>query len=396
MADHEYYTGLSASAACALAISRQLSEQEGSEWIEHVGSCAECRQLMHDFMRVSFRLLPEGDGVDGTSRVTAQASVERARSNVQVAEPSAKHSMRWPSVAALILSAVLCVAAFTVYRRSQNHAPYIQNSTPSHISVSRGPTTDSQGTNNKLLGEIAEMKEKFRKAQIHIGDLEANAKIDQQAIRASVVEKEDMLSRIAANQKIVADLRSVAEDRDGKIRQLQDQLTSNEAALQANESDLRTVAAKLLETERHLRQERERNVILGQLQALLGARNLHFADVHDDNATGSGRFGRVLYAKGQVLMFYAYRLAEGTQLTANISYHLWGKKGEAAKTIKRLGVLQRDDSQEHGWRLTCDDLTVLSQIDSVFVTAETDRKTVTKPSGERMLIANLGDRANHP
>ncbi len=375
---------------CALVAAQEASDVESAQLREHLEKCEDCRNLLRELENYLADKCAQAIVPDGMT----ETFMGRLRSSVPgkgIVRPLPPRSRMWvPSLAFLAVATILCVAAFTMYWRVHNRASG-PNTGPAQVIVYRDQEAGSHTTD--ALNEVAEFKEKLRKAVIHVAELEQRAMVDQETIRTSDSEKKDLLARIAGYDATVADLRSVAEGRDGTIRQLQQDLASRESAIQAKDSELKTAAARTLETEQHLKQERERNAILDQLETLFAVKNLHVADIHDDGVAGNRRFGRVLYAKGHGLMFYAYGLADGPQLNANVTYHLWGEQKEVAKTIKSLGILQKDNAQ-HGWRLICNDLNALNQIDSVFVTAE--KKAVAKPAGEKMLSASFGDTANHP
>jgi hypothetical protein len=131
---------------------------------------------------------------------------------------------------------------------------------------------------------------------------------------------------------------------------------------------------------------------------LVVARNLHIIDVHDRNGDGKSQraFGRIFYTEGKSLIFYAYDLADPRKVDAQVSFCVWGGRLGAEKPISNLGVFHNDDAKDGRWVLTFDDPNVLAQINSVFVTVESSRKTIREPGGRRILFAFLGDKPNHP
>ena len=131
---------------------------------------------------------------------------------------------------------------------------------------------------------------------------------------------------------------------------------------------------------------------------LVVARNLHIIDVHDRDGNGNNQraFGRIFYTEGKSLIFYAYDLADPRKVDAKVSFYVWGERLGAEKPISSLGVFHNDDVKDGRWVLTFDDPNVLAQINSVFVTVESSRKTIKEPGGRRVLFAFLGDKPNHP
>jgi len=73
-----------------------------------------------------------------------------------------------------------------------------------------------------------------------------------------------------------------------------------------------------------------------------------------------------------------------------------GRVARRRKTSQKLGIFHDDDAKDGRWVLTFDDPHVLAQIDSVFVTIESSKKSIKEPGGRRILFAFLGDKPNHP
>jgi hypothetical protein len=131
---------------------------------------------------------------------------------------------------------------------------------------------------------------------------------------------------------------------------------------------------------------------------LVVARNLHIIDVHDRDGNGKSQraFGRIFYTEGKSLIFYAYDLADPRKLDAKVSFYVWGERLGAEKPIRSLGIFHDDDAKDGRWVLTFDDPQILAEINSVFVTVESSRKSIKEPGGRRVLFAFLGDKPNHP
>ena len=134
-----------------------------------------------------------------------------------------------------------------------------------------------------------------------------------------------------------------------------------------------------------------------QAKDMIVARNLHIVDVHD-NADGSKPrpFGRIFYTEGKKLVFYAYDLGDPRKLSAKVSFYVWGEKMGTPQQARNLGILRADDERDGRWVVTFDDSRVLANINTVFVTAESNKKTAIKPNGNRILVAFIDGEANHP
>jgi hypothetical protein len=131
---------------------------------------------------------------------------------------------------------------------------------------------------------------------------------------------------------------------------------------------------------------------------LVAARNLHIVDVYDAEPDGKRQraFGRVFYTEGKSLVFYAYDLEGAGQMKANVVFHVWGGKAGVKEVTHSLGILRKDDAGQARWAMTFDDPNVLSQINSVFVTAEASNKHYDSPRGKKVLYAYFGSAPNHP
>jgi hypothetical protein len=126
---------------------------------------------------------------------------------------------------------------------------------------------------------------------------------------------------------------------------------------------------------------------------LMGARNLHIIDVHDQDARGDARpFGRIFLTEGKRLIFYAYDLDSPLK---NASFQAWGQSTDGTKSAMSLGIFYADDKKQSRWTLTVEDPNLLRAIDSVFVTVERPGGT-SKPTGKKLMYAYLHNPINHP
>jgi hypothetical protein len=243
---------------------------------------------------------------------------------------------------------------------------------------------DSQAERQLLLARLQEMRQALESAEQR--RLEIGARLDE-------LESGN------------AELRRTEKDRDYEIAQLREQLDgvnsqrdSYRAATLVQEKQLNSLQANMVELTARLTQAEYLNATANQAKDLIVARNLHIVDVHDANEDGRQQraFGRIFYTEGKSLVFYAYDLADPRTLNAKISFYVWGEKLGGNHPVKSLGIFHSDNANEGRWVVTFDDPHVLAQINSVFVTIESSKKTVTQPRGKKILAAFLGEKANHP
>ncbi|HET9790952.1 MAG TPA: hypothetical protein VFR08_06595, partial [Candidatus Angelobacter sp.] len=182
-----------------------------------------------------------------------------------------------------------------------------------------------------------------------------------------------------------------------QIAALNERLTADDAAVLVEEKELRRLRRAVEENDLALQPQQHVMGAGDQVKDLVVARNLHIIDVYDNDGEGKRQrpFGRIFYTEGKSLIFYAYDLADPRKLDRQISFYVWGGKLGAEQSVKRLGIFHNEE-EDGRWVLTFDDARVLAQINSVFVTVETDSKQLNHPKGKKILFAFLGNKANHP
>jgi hypothetical protein len=393
---------------CAAAVTGQITRDELLTLQEHMETCANCRDFVGDVGQVvgpavteyvdkhSPVRLPKGV----TKRFIAKAHSEGIPLGKLVPQG------RWPrhqqavvliAVAAFI--ALTCVSLYPKFLAEEWRSP---NWTSKLAQPPLIPTTPNEATD--LRRENAELKEQLRSFQSQAKVVAARLVSLQEALKTSDGRGAELNSRLNILDNRNDDLRKHLEDRDAQTAQLSgnlDRMTSlkeaNEIALQAKESELATLQGKMEILTSELQKSEQLSVAAEDAKEIIGARNLLMFDVGDfENGKRQRPYGRVFYADGKKLTFYAFDLKDSRTLDAKIQFYVWGEKNGARGPVKILGVLNHDSARQGRWKLDCNDPTVLAEIDSVFVTVESNRRPVTAPSGEKILYAYFGDRLNHP
>jgi hypothetical protein len=239
--------------------------------------------------------------------------------------------------------------------------------------------------------DIASLGTVIRKQRGELESLgEANGSL---ASRLANLEQENANVR---SEKVQLEVRIAGLETD--VEKSKSDKNTSDALVALEESELRNLRGKLATQEAALGQQEELAARGSDVRDLVVARNLHIIDVHDRDGDGKNQraFGRIFYTEGKSLIFYAYDLADPRKVDAKVSFCVWGERLGAEKPISNLGVFHSDDAKAGRWVLTFDDPNVLAQINSVFVTVESARKTVKEPGGKRILFAFLGDKPNHP
>lgn len=217
---------------------------------------------------------------------------------------------------------------------------------------------------------------------------------DGTALREASQEKDSAL-RVADQKLLVLQsgfVQAKSENQSLEERHRSDEVvaTIQQKRLDELTGDLKAKDAVVDRTKQLMSADRD-------IRDLMGARQLHIVDVFDADSNGKRqrRFGRVFYTEGKSLVFYAFDLTKPGVVEAKESFQAWGAKyGESTEAVS-LGMFYLDDKLQRRWTVKVDDPALLSEIDSVFVTAEPS-KDGKKPTGRRFLFAFLKNPANHP
>jgi type II secretory pathway pseudopilin PulG len=172
----------------------------------------------------------------------------------------------------------------------------------------------------------------------------------------------------------------------GQMEALRADASQKEAELAAEQYRMSELSAQMSAQKVALDREQQLLAEGRDIRDVMGARNLHIIDVHDQDAHGESRpFGRIFLTEGKRLIFYAYDL-DSVNLK-NASFQAWGQRAD--------GIFYIDDQKQSRWALKVEDPNLLKAIDSVFVTVEPHGGT-KKPSGKKLMYAYLRNPINHP
>jgi hypothetical protein len=400
---HEQYEELS-----ALAASGQASQDELEGLRSHLETCPSCRSAAYDFTQISAQALsslaakrlhcqiPAGM----TQRFVARArseGIELSRNNPQQITPPrrfARFMLAGAAAALILVVATLIVSKQKASLKATNpplSVPEVVSTPPTkdqnprvednHL---RQELSSTRARLNSMSSTIQSQRTELEAAKQRTADLDARLKESEQRSALSASERSQREARIA--------------ELEGELEKARSDKNASDTAVALEEAEVRELQKQLSDDAEALRQQRELAATGSDVRDLVVARNLHIIDVHDRDGDGKSQraFGRIFYTEGKFLIFYAYDLAEPRKLDAKVSFYVWGERLGAEKPIRSLGVFHNDDAKDGRWVLTFDDPQVLAQINSVFVTAESSKKTIKEPGGKRVLFAFLGDKPNHP
>jgi hypothetical protein len=401
---HEQYEEL-----CALAASGQASEEQLSDLRLHLEDCPSCRTAAYDFRQISAQGLAQvaAKRVDCeiptgmTQRFIARARSEGIEMSRETAS-SAKRPRRVRLLAAF--AAVAAAALITGLLVIESRKPSSIASSE-HNSITSSPLVTKPIAASQDLNGNTRLQQELEAAQSKIGSLEGTIQRQQRELDDMRRLQEGLSSEIAEAQNAMSNAHSEDDHLKVRIASLEAELAKSQAdknagdvVLATQEMELSNLRKKLTDQESALNAQEELAARGKDVRDLVVARNLHIIDVHDRDGDGKNQraFGRIFYTEGESFIFYAYDLGDPRKIDAKVSFYVWGGRLGAEKPIRSLGVFHNDDANEGRWVLTFDDPQVLAQIDSVFVTVESAKKSIKEPGGRRILFAFLGDKPNHP
>jgi hypothetical protein len=298
------------------------------------------------------------------------------------------------------VAAAALIVSFLTFGRPKPSLSAGDHSSANQVSVA------VSGTNSQP-GQVpdAHLREQLASARAELSALDAKIKAQAGELASASKAKDTLNSRVADIERENAGLLSDKAQLEGRITQLQEELekyssekNTGDVAMALQETEIRELRKQVADQTEALGQQQEFAAKAGDVRELVVARNLHIIDVHDRDGDGKSQraFGRIFYTEGKSLIFYAYDLADPRKVDAKVSFYAWGEHLGAEKPIRSLGIFHNDDVSDGRWVLTFDNPHVLAQINSVFVTVESSRKTIREPGGRRVLFAFLGDKPNHP
>jgi hypothetical protein len=419
MSDHEYFHELSARAAIG-----QLSTDEDRELSEHLTECEICREEGDDYSHIIRRRLPQLDAIrprkklaiselvsdaELRDRFLARARAEGMDFSADVEDPSRPHhsdssstwwTWGWQSAVALGTFAVVAFVGSWFFRTYElvRHNSILDIRQQAHENedlrtqlVTRGQTSELDLAQlSRIRKQNSLSEESLRKLQRQAQEAQTQTERLSTELQVANSEKTRLLDANQWRDTAIAELRA-------QIDELNRQQAENQSELVARESRIRDLTESLEQETMNLERERQLTSVSKEVRQLMGARNLHIMDVHDVNGDrrSAKAFGRLFYAEGQSLIFYAFDLPNGGLTPTKYSFHAWGQREVDSQWPRNLGTFEVDDHDQRRWVLKVSDSALLAGIDSVFVTAESlhDPK---QPHGKKLLYAYVAGQPNHP
>jgi hypothetical protein len=427
---------------CALSTSGELTEEEQTKLDEHLLVCATCRETIkqyeslvaHEIRAIAAKEAAEtAEHIDpgpGWSQQRAEASFlnrlaeeESREKKPGVSEPENESSKptqqfvpftagsTWRNVwtmyaAGILLAIALGVSVYQVgIRRGVDTAkatlprPAQQDLTPLEAQVS-----DAAHDREVALAQVAqrdhqvaELRRQLEKQSAELAQMKAAQDQLASDLKSSNAGKDDLAKRqteLEANLTgAQAKVQSSQQNLYGLLKQSADE-QARATQLTATVNDL---TRELHQRDQDLQQKDELLAKDRDIREVMGARDLHVAEVYDVAGTGETQkpYGRLFFTEGKSLIFYAYDLDQEPEVKNASTFQAWGRRGPDWGHALPLGIFYQDNASKKRWVMKLDDPKTLAQIDAVFVTVEPHGGS-HKPSGKPLLFAYLKSEPNHP
>jgi hypothetical protein len=422
MSNHEYYEELGALAAIG-----QITSDEGQELDLHLMECEGCREAQDDFGRILRRelpqatprrlKLPESGSTPGEDQEIRDRFFARARASGIGLSPQAQQKIlpssrtlpaffQWRYAAALAVVLLLVGMGWLASRQR------VRMTSPAMVSNFQvNDLKELKGKEVSLRTQLAAAYQLIEQKSTELERLKQDNTASAESLQAFQRElvqakrnADQLLAELQQAHGQSSNLSNENQKAQTLIADLRAQVESERRFRADDERNLGGQQIRIAELEESLRAasdkvERERQLsgVGRDIRVLMGARNLHIIDVQDIGGDGRSAksFGRVFYAEGKSLVFYAFDLPNHKFGPAKYTFKGWGQQEATPQSPRHLGSFELDDGQQRRWVLKVDDPKLLSGIDSVFVTAELQGDNL-KPRGGKILYAYLAGWANHP
>jgi len=421
---------------CALSTSGCLSESDEALLAAHVSVCEACSMRLHQYRVVATHGMAKlaaiwaeeenpGESLPNADRLKGEvfaAALERHQMRTATKaswQERAERVFRQLRIRRLPALAAVACALLVVFA-----GQYIEKVLA--FRRTNVQLIQSAGTEAALRSQLAEARSSLTSADEQL----ASAVRNSDALQDRAVRAEQQLKDIQQAQAALSTRFQAVVDDDQRQRasvdalsverdKLAQRLRESESTLQSVRQELKAaeearqrvmlrVASLELQVDRLSHPNRDHDEFAARNQQyleadrdvreLMGARQLHIADVFDVDPQGRNRapFGRIFYTKGKSLIFYGFDLDKQPGYRETKAFQAWGRMQSGRLAPVNLGIFYLDNETKRRWALKFDDPKVLEEINAVFVTVE-PKGGSKQPTNEPFLLTYLHTSSlNHP
>jgi hypothetical protein len=427
---------------CALSTSGELTEAEQKKLGEHLLVCAICREAIkqyeslvtHEIAAIAANEAAQtAEHIDpgpGWSQQRAEATLlnrltgdESREQKTAVSQPENESSKgtqqnfpfaagsTWRNVWTMYVAGILLAIAlgFSLYqvgiRRGVDTAkatlpPTVQQD----LSPLDAQVSDAGHDREIALTQvaqrdrqIADLRKQLEKQSAEMSQMRTAQDQLASELRNSNTGKDELAKREAELEAKLAASQASVQDSSQKLDGLVKQSNEEQARAAQLTATVNALTKELNNRNQALQQKDELLAKDRDIREVMGARDLHVAEVYDVARTGETQkpYGRVFFTEGKSLIFYAYDLDQEPEVKNASTFQAWGRRGPDWGHALSLGVFYQDNASKKRWVVKLDDPKTLAEIDAVFVTVEPHGGS-HKPSGKPLLFAYLKSEPNHP
>jgi hypothetical protein len=401
--EHERFEELASLAAIG-----ELSGDEHGEFVRHLETCGQCREIIAATSSMAGAAFLAGVPVE-QDPITESDRQRRARESVAQRLPvvvPASYSFRQKRLigAGIAAALVIGVGLGGVTGSMRARAATARSA---RMALSTGAVAESPRQTPSVQYETLDLQAAVLELQKQVTE----ARIENHALREKLVGSDEHATELEnrvdalANQDKARD-QEAAQTRDA-LNAARAELSQSQVLVASDQTTIGSLQVKLADREDHLKEvsdslDRERDMLSAgrEVRDIMGARDLHIVDVFDTDGKGRTKkpFGRAFYTQGKSLIFYAFDLPTKSTADGKFVYAAWGSNSNKLKdeAPHSLGIFYNDDQAQHRWAMKFDDPQILEEIDTVFVTLEPAENPHTAPTSKSILEAYFGTPPNHP
>jgi hypothetical protein len=245
--------------------------------------------------------------------------------------------------------------------------------------------------------QVAELRRQLEKQSAELAQMKAAQDQLASDLKSSNAGKDDLAKRQAELEAKLTGAQANVQSSQQKLDGLLKQSADEQARATQLTTTVNDLTRELHQRDQDLQQKDELLAKDRDIREVMGARDLHVAEVYDVAGTGETQkpYGRVFFTEGKSLIFYAYDLDQEPEVKNASTFQAWGRRGPDWGHALPLGIFYQDNASKKRWVMKLDNPKTLAQIDAVFVTVEPHGGS-HKPSGKPLLFAYLKSEPNHP